>query len=88
MLSGAMWNLPLFSDPVDPWVQPVVFTVVAIAVYFIPGIVADMRKHPRRRLILGLNVILGITVIGWFGLLGWACSGPSEKASVLTAQRG
>lgn len=46
--------------------------IVSIIVYFIPTFVAFHRNHYYRWVILGVNVALGFTVIGWLLPLIWA----------------
>ena len=38
--------------------------------YFLPSILAFSRRHPDRRTLLLLNLLLGVTVVGWFLILG------------------
>ena len=49
-----------------------VFSVIGLAFYFIPSIVAYQRKHPNLKAILVLNVLLGWSVIGWVVALVWS----------------
>ncbi|WP_192710135.1 superinfection immunity protein [Methylobacterium sp. OAE515] len=42
------------------------------AVYAAPSIVAFVKNHPNRWLILVLNVIFGVTLFGWFLLMLWS----------------
>jgi T4 superinfection immunity protein len=46
--------------------------VIFAALYFIPAIVANDRKHHNRYAIYALNLLLGWTVIGWIAALVWA----------------
>ena len=52
-------------------------TLVGI-VYMAPTIVAFRRGHSKRGEILALNLFFGWTVLGWAGLLVWACSNQSK----------
>lgn len=56
--------------------------VAAAALYALPGIVALARGRHNQWVILGLNLLLGWTVIGWLVGLWWACSlyAPRQKA--------
>lgn len=45
---------------------------VALIVFLLPTIVAFMRGHPNRWPIMLINLVFGLTVLGWFGTLIWA----------------
>ena len=47
---------------------------VAIAIYFLPAIVATQRKHPNHVAIFLLNLLLGWTVFGWIVALVWSAT--------------
>lgn len=49
-----------------------VFAVVVMFGYFIPTVVAGVRKHHNAVAIGALNFFLGWTVLGWVGALVWA----------------
>ncbi|HEX4758361.1 MAG TPA: superinfection immunity protein [Terracidiphilus sp.] len=54
------------------------FLIFAIALYFVPAIIAAARQTHNATAILLLNIILGWTVVGWFvALLLAICSAPS-----------
>ena len=44
------------------------------AIYFLPTIIAFVRSHPNRWPVLIINAAFGLTILGWFGSLIWACS--------------
>ena len=44
------------------------------AVYFLPTLVALLRRHPQLRLIFLTNLFLGFSLIDWAGAFGKACS--------------
>ena len=46
--------------------------IAAIAIYFVPSIVATKKKHPNRVEIILVNLFLGWTVLGWIVALVWA----------------
>jgi hypothetical protein len=69
--------------PVVGGVMGLVFLILTVAVYFVPAIVADRRKHNNRLAIGILNFFLGWTVVGWVGALVWACTNDVEKGSNL-----
>jgi apolipoprotein N-acyltransferase len=56
-----------------------IVTVIAVAVYLIPTIIAYQRKHHYRRIILGINVIFGLTGLGYLVAFVWAVW-PKETA--------
>lgn len=44
-------------------------------VYLLPSIIAFQRQLQQRRSLLLINIVLGITVIGWVGCLVWSLTG-------------
>lgn len=52
--------------------------LVAGVVYFLPIIIAVVRRHPKLGLIFVMNWLLGLTVIFWIYALVWAIR-PFEK---------
>ena len=46
--------------------------VTGILIYFIPSIIAVIRKHNNRNSIIVLNFFLGWTFFGWVAALVWA----------------
>ena len=56
-----------------------IFGLMALAVYFLPVLVASQRKSKRLGGIFVLNFFLGWTVIGWVVALSWAAG--SDKAN-------
>lgn len=48
--------------------------LLAVAIYFLPAIIATKRDHPNGVSIIVLNFFLGWTLIGWVAALVWACS--------------
>jgi hypothetical protein len=50
------------------------FTIAGLVfLYFLPSIVAAWRLHRHKGAIFVLNLLLGLTVLGWVGALVWAC---------------
>lgn len=47
---------------------------VLIALYFLPTIVALIRRHPNVGGILVVNLFLGWTLVAWIAALAWAAS--------------
>jgi len=54
---------------------------IAIVVYFLPTIIAVKRQHAYKGIIAVINVVFGLTGIGWAGALIWAIF-PSEKSLI------
>ena len=46
--------------------------LVLLVLYFVPTIVAELRKHHNTLAIGAVNLFLGWTVIGWVAALVWA----------------
>jgi hypothetical protein len=59
--------------------------VIVAALYFVPSIVAQVRRHHRRRAIFLVNLFLGWSLIGWIGALWWACTDPHPRHPVAPA---
>lgn len=57
----------------------IVLLILMLTFYLVPTIVAYRRKHHYRHVILALNVIGGITGIGWAVAMVWA-AWPSDKS--------
>jgi len=52
---------------------PELFVALSIfALYFLPAIIANSRKHKNKKTIITLNILLGWTGIGWFACLIWS----------------
>ena len=51
---------------------------IGIAIYFLPTILALYRNCHATSFIAIVNVLLGWTIVGWFGALGWAAVGKVE----------
>lgn len=64
-----------------PWELSLVLTVlIGLPVYFIPTIVALVRKVKNAAAIIILNVFLGWTFLGWVGSLIWALTAQKNTA--------
>lgn len=50
-----------------------VILVAGLALYFLPSIVANHRRHRNLMPILIVNLFLGWTLLGWVVALAWAC---------------
>ena len=53
--------------------------LVGIGIYCLPSIIAFEVKHPMRWPILGVNILLGSTVLGWLAALVWSFVGREKK---------
>ena len=56
----------------------VILLAIIVLIYMLPTLIAFGRDHPRRGLILILNVIFGWTLLGWILIFLWAALGRSE----------
>jgi hypothetical protein len=52
----------------------IIFTVLGLAIYFLPTIIAMARGHKNTAAILVVNMFLGWTFLGWVGALAWSCT--------------
>jgi hypothetical protein len=64
----------------------VLLLLLAVALYLLPSIVANMRRQPQFLAILCLNIFLGWTVLGWIGALIWALTRSSVQISASPQQ--
>jgi hypothetical protein len=49
----------------------------ALALFFLPTLVARSRSHPNTTAIFLVNLLVGWTFIGWVVALVWACTRPA-----------
>lgn len=49
--------------------------ILALALYFLPTIIAAARQHPNQWPILFVNLLFGWTILGWLAAVLWAISG-------------
>lgn len=54
--------------------------ILALALYFLPTIIAAARQHPNQWPILFVNLLLGWTILGWLGAALWAISGTGSPS--------
>lgn len=59
-------------------------TIIGILLYFVPTIVALVRKRPKPGATIAVNVLLGWTVIGWAVALWMAFQTPADEDSSRT----
>lgn len=57
--------------------------LLAVAMYFLPAIIAHQRHHVSSGAILLINFFLGWSIIGWIVCLAWACSGNTRQQVVI-----
>ena len=53
-------------------VSQFVLGCLIVAAYFVPTIIAALRRHPNWQGILLVNLLLGWTYVGWIGALVWS----------------
>ena len=68
------WNFGM------PMIVMWLLMIVAVALYFMPTIVAGYRHHNSVFLIFVLNVLFSWTMLGWLLLLIWACFGDQHTS--------
>ena len=56
-------------------------TIICLALYLAPTIVAGARRHPSFLLIFAFNLLLGFTLIGWAVALVWALAHEEPEAT-------
>ena len=54
------------------YVLAAIFALAALFVYMIPTVIAFRNKHPKKGSILLVNLLLGVTVLGYVGAMLWA----------------
>ncbi len=55
--------------------------LIGAAIYFVPAIVAKVRKHDNFVAILLLNIFLGWTFVGWVVCIVWAATKSSTQTT-------
>ena len=66
-------------DDIVGIVGVLLMSVCAIALYFVPTIVAGQRSHHNMGAIVAVNLLFGWTFIGWAVALIWALSATDNK---------
>jgi hypothetical protein len=59
----------------------ILLIILAIGLYFLPSIIAFRRNHAYKNIIFVINLVFGLSGIGWAGSLIWAIF-PSEKSLI------
>jgi Superinfection immunity protein len=62
------WNLLLIAA-----------LVVGLLVYFLPTVIANIRRHRERTAIFILNLLLGWSFVGWVAALVWSLTSHVES---------
>ena len=57
----------------------VIILALAVAVYFLPSIIALKRDHRNAMVILCLNIFLGWTFLGWIASLVWSLTNDTRR---------
>lgn len=64
----------------------ILMTSFTLVMYFLPTIIAFLRKHNQRGAIFLLNFLLGWTVIGWIVSIVWAMTNSATPQTVIINQ--
>lgn len=59
----------------------VLVVIILIGLYFLPTVIAFRRDHAYKNIILVINLVFGLSGIGWAGSLIWAIF-PAEKSLI------
>lgn len=54
------------------YVLTAIFALAALFLYFIPTVIAMRNRHPKRFIIFTVNLLLGVTILGYVGAILWA----------------
>lgn len=60
---------------------PIVLLIVIVLGYFLPTIIAACSKHRQLTAIFFVNLLFGVTVIGWVIAFVWSLVKPSAPAA-------
>lgn len=56
----------------DGSTELMIFAIFAMLIYLIPSFIAYSRRHAYRHVILGINIVGGVTGLGWIVAFAWA----------------
>ncbi len=59
----------------------ILFVPISFGLYFLPTIIAAMRDHPQKVVIILLNVFLGWSGIAWIICLVWSLITPQQATT-------
>ena len=64
----------------DPAILLFILTLILLALisYFLPTVVASIRRHTDKGPIFVINLFLGWSLIGWVVALAWASKGTKQ----------
>ena len=54
------------------YILAAIFALAALFLYFIPTVIAVRSRHPKRVAIFAVNLLLGVTILGYVGAILWA----------------
>ena len=54
------------------YVLAAIFALAALFLYLIPTVIAAKNRHPKRVAIFVVNLLLGVTILGYVGAMLWA----------------
>lgn len=60
-------------------VLTVALAIIGLAVYFVPIVIAAIRRHPQFGPIFAVNFFLGWSLVGWVVALAWSISALEES---------
>jgi hypothetical protein len=69
-------------------ILPILIYVFFCAFYFVPSMIAWVRKHRSLPAIIALNMLLGLTGIGWVIAFVWSLSWPGHDNPQPPASKG
>jgi hypothetical protein len=59
----------------------ILLTVLASPIYFLPVLLAELRRHHQLPAIVGLTLLLGWTFLGWIAAVVWSLTAPRPAHS-------
>jgi len=64
------------------------FGLIALifCMYFLPTLIAAIRRHRQFIAIAALNVLLGWTVLGWIASFIWSLTSPAQPQTIIVQQ--
>ena len=74
MTTAAPWTQPFDVGSRSAGPSTLAVLLVIVALYFLPVLVAVLRRHHQLAPIVVVNVFLGWTYVGWVIALAWAVS--------------
>lgn len=76
--------------PGEPYFDLIAISMLSagiILLYFLPSVIAVRRNHKESDVIVGINLILGVTGLGWGGALAWALAGETMSGCPACGER-